>query len=121
MRNLTKNTLCSNIVLPHLGNIYLKYNNLCSYVNNTFNSFLGIEVNKDRLKLFNEKKNLMIGYYRSEHPSRRAFIKNFMGSLITKMKRQIKKDGVLGTIDQIEKIQKDYYEKTKQNKNSGRR
>lgn len=113
MRVLTKDTLCSNIVLPHLGNIYLKYSYLMNYLNENAKGFLGIERNKDRVKLFKEKRKLMKAFYDSEHSSRRAFIKNFMGSLISKMKRQIRKEGVLGTIDQIEKIQKEYYEKTK--------
>ncbi len=121
MRFLTKDTLCSNIILPHLGNIYLKYSYLTNYVNSTFNNFLGIKSNEKRLELFREKKESMLKYYHSQHPSRRAFIKNFMGYLISKMKRQIRKDGVLGTIEQIEQIQKEYYEKTEQSKNSVRR
>ena len=113
LRFLTKDTLCSNIIFPHLGNIYLKYSYLTSYLNDSTKLFLGFKKSENRIKLFKEKKELMKGFYDSEHSSRRAFIKNFMGSLISKMKRQIKKDGILGTIDQIEKIQKEYYEKTK--------
>lgn len=113
LRFLTKQTLCSNIIFPHLGNIYLKYSYLTSYLNDNTKSFLGFKKSEDRIKLFKKKKELMKDFYDAQHPSRRAFIKNFMGSLISKMKRQIKKDGVLGTIDQIEKIQKEYYEKTK--------
>lgn len=115
MAYLTKKTLCSNIILPHLGNIYLKYSYLTSYLSNTSSDFLGIKKSEERVTLFKEKKGLMLDFYHSEHPSRRAFIKNFMGSLISKMKRQLRKpDKKLGTIEEISEIQKLYYEKTKQ-------
>ena len=60
--------------------------------------------------MFLEKKSKLKSYYDTVPKNKQGYIKNFMKSLLSKMKKQIKTTKV----EDIEKIQNNYfYEKTK--------
>jgi hypothetical protein len=112
IRYLADKTVCTNIILPTIGNMYQSYYSVLNYINSTIKS--EFELGNIKYEFYLKKKILMKQFYLSQHRSKRAYIKNFMKPLINKMKAQIRKvDGTLGTIQEIEKIQRDYYEKTK--------
>lgn len=108
MRETANKTDCTGFNLPFLGKLYVRYAHILDYIRGCYKEGY-IEGNK-KLEAYEVKKDILKNYYNNTDPKKRAFLKNFMKTLISKMKRQIK----TSDIRDIEEIQNNYYyEKTK--------